>query len=302
MANSYLDIAQAILRRVKAPLSAKEILAHAYLQRIVPHQLFGKTPQKTLGARLSEDIRKNGAKSQFYRTKPGLFFLRELLDRPGTPDTFKRVYEAPRRAKQLGRERVLILRTKPTLAGSSPVVPSENVFPLIDQGHGTYLSKRRADREPAAVQIIAYVIVRREEQVLASRVRGNRPSRERTSVGFRGNLTDHDVDLFNQDEYGLINAGLRVLHEEVGISTRLGEAARTKHLLHFRHFLQVTDCEPAFRHLAAVISYRAPPEFVPTRNVARLFWMDLRLLPNDLSDFDPWSKVLLEQYRQSCSF
>ena len=66
--DSYLNIAEAMLRDARRPLTAMEILELAYTSEIVPSQLHGKTQHKTMGARLSEDILLRRERSTFFRT------------------------------------------------------------------------------------------------------------------------------------------------------------------------------------------------------------------------------------------
>ena len=82
MRDSYLEAAQAVLRARGKPLSAREILYDAKKYGFLAPHLHGATMHKTLHARLSEDILKPRFRSIFYRTSPGVFFLRELSNDP----------------------------------------------------------------------------------------------------------------------------------------------------------------------------------------------------------------------------
>src|SRR5437763_111510 len=82
---TYLEIAEAVLRAARRPLTARAILDAAYRGGIVPTHLYGKTQHKTLQARLSEDILLRKLESRFFRTDPGYFFLSELRSDPKIP-------------------------------------------------------------------------------------------------------------------------------------------------------------------------------------------------------------------------
>ena len=69
--DSYLDLAANVLRELRRPLDARQMLKTAYQLSIVPRNLYGKTQHKTLHARLAEDIRKQPTRSAFVRTGPG---------------------------------------------------------------------------------------------------------------------------------------------------------------------------------------------------------------------------------------
>jgi hypothetical protein len=108
LSSSYLDIAEAIIRSARRPLSPREILAQAYIKEAVPEHLRGKTQEKTLQARLSEDISRLREQSIFFRTNRARFFLRDFLCEPDIPTAFKTEFLARPRRKDLRNERVLI--------------------------------------------------------------------------------------------------------------------------------------------------------------------------------------------------
>jgi hypothetical protein len=78
MGGSYLEIAEYVLEARAKPLSAQEILADAQKYGLLPERLSGATMQKTLQARIAEDIFRHRAKSNFYRTSIGTYYLRRL--------------------------------------------------------------------------------------------------------------------------------------------------------------------------------------------------------------------------------
>lgn len=98
--DSYLEIAQRVLRVARRPLTATAMLEAAYSARIVPNHLFVKTQVKTLQARLSEDVLRS-PHSAFFRTEPGYFFLNELVTDPSIPERYKEKFEARRRTRDL---------------------------------------------------------------------------------------------------------------------------------------------------------------------------------------------------------
>src|SRR5688572_10897643 len=105
--NAYLRISHTVLTRARRPLTPNEILELAREQDFLPSHLYGATMHRTLGARLSENIRSEGARSPFYRTAPSTFFLRELAEDPAIPDEYKNVYVGHLRSKAIRTENVL---------------------------------------------------------------------------------------------------------------------------------------------------------------------------------------------------
>lgn len=91
-------------------MGAKAILDVAYQAGVVPKHIYGKTQQKTLQARLSEDILHHRETSPFYRTEPGQFFLTEFLDADDIPAEWKVPFPARGRTRDLTRNNTLALK------------------------------------------------------------------------------------------------------------------------------------------------------------------------------------------------
>jgi hypothetical protein len=75
----FLDIAESVLKTTGKPLKPREMVDLAKDGGLFSDKLSGKTPQQTMKAKISVDIRRKGAASRFVRTAPNTFFLRELL-------------------------------------------------------------------------------------------------------------------------------------------------------------------------------------------------------------------------------
>lgn len=116
--DSYLEIAEAVLRRARTPLSTRQIMDLAFLSGVVPTHLHGSTQYKTLGARLSEDILRLKRRSRFFRTKPGRFFLREFISDKTLPVEHRTPIVAARRRRQLRRKNVASIDV--SLVSSAP--------------------------------------------------------------------------------------------------------------------------------------------------------------------------------------
>ena len=101
MVDAYLEIARIVLRAQGRPMGARSILAAAIKADILPKHLHGKTQQKTLQARLSEDILHAREASLFYRTEPGQFALKEFRADPDFPANWKVEFPARRRTRDL---------------------------------------------------------------------------------------------------------------------------------------------------------------------------------------------------------
>jgi hypothetical protein len=72
---NFEEAAYQILKKIKKPLSAREITDIALRAKMIISD--GKTPHATMGARIYTDIKKRGNKSVFIKVKRGLFGLKE---------------------------------------------------------------------------------------------------------------------------------------------------------------------------------------------------------------------------------
>lgn len=75
MTGRFLEDAERVLASIGRPMSAEHIVEEAGNSREFDFTR-GKTPGRTLNARLIDDIRRNGAASKFKRTGAGRFALR----------------------------------------------------------------------------------------------------------------------------------------------------------------------------------------------------------------------------------
>jgi hypothetical protein len=109
--DAYLNIAEQVLLACRRPLRPREILQQAYANELLPWHLYGSRQDKTLHARLSEDIARNREESRFFRTAAGVFFLRKFRHDLNIPSAYADEYLAKPRRKELLRDFSLALDT-----------------------------------------------------------------------------------------------------------------------------------------------------------------------------------------------
>ena len=296
--DSYLQIAENVLRLVRRPLSALQILRAAYEHGLAPAHLRGRTQQKTMGARLSEDILRFRDSSRFYRTAPGRFLLRELANDPNIPEEMRRPIVARRRRRDLAQKRSLAFEWSVVNQSLNDTLTVDRaaILNLIDQGHFHYApsARTRGDEE---VVVWAFMLVIKEGSVLTYRQGHYRENRDtfmhRRTIGFYTPVIDQDLSLFDQQDHGIVSSGIRALATDLdmqdpGLSSMFEECSR---LLTF-----VLPREPSCQDLLAVVSFTCPDWLDPTTKrlaINDLEWMDLRHPPNHREDFDPWSQTIL---------
>lgn len=296
--DSYLQIAENVLREVRRPLSALQILRAAYERGMAPSHLRGKTQQKTLGARLSEDILHLRDGSRFYRTAPGRFFLRELVDDSSIPQDLRQPIVARRRLRDLAQKRSLALSRSIFADSAQPgaIIDSSSVFDMLRQGQFHYATSARG-RNSEDLVVWAFMLVIKKGAVLTYRQGHYRENRDtfmhKRTVGFYTPVIDQDLSLFDQKDHGIVSSGIRAIATDLdlhdaGLSSVLEEYST------LRAF--VLPSVPTSHDLLAVVSFSCPDWLDPTTKrlaINDLEWLDLNRLPNHREDFDPWSQAIL---------
>lgn len=294
--DSYLALAEQVLRVSRRPLSAREILESGYALGIVPPQLFGQTQQKTLGARLSEDVLLRRDRSAFFRTEPGKFFLTEFLSDPAIPAKHRTPIVARRRERELQRGRFIAVHEQHLTdhAGSR----LELGLSALHQQHFRYLDSI-TDRLDDELILWSFVMVTRGEDVLTYRHGRYREGRDaflrRRSIGFFTPVVDIDRDLFDLGDHGAVASGVRAVVLDLDMPRTVSHDAEYQKLAQLNDFVVDHDGTNS-GSLLAVIRFDCPSWFEPlTRRLAinDLAWMSLRTQINHIEDFDPWSQRVL---------
>ena len=306
MADAYLNVAEMVLLSLRRPMRPREIIECAYADQLLPWHLRGSTQDKTLHARISEDVAGNPGASRFFRTAPGVFFLRSLIDDPLTPGAFKQLYYAPPRRKELRRDRVLtfdrlggVARTAP-----DPFVDVARLWRELEQGWYHYITHAELLRRPEAAIAHSFVMVFHGDSVLSYRsgkfFPETDPLRGMRSIGLGGAVYASDRDMLFRDMFGIVASGINELVYGIGLTKGLSERARYKN--------EVVPClgvllpndngRAALVHVA--LAYECPAEFLPSKaalSVNDLRWIDIRNPANTLDDFDETSRLLFATQR-----
>jgi len=302
--DSYLQLAEEVLRAARRPLTAQQILKRAYLDNIVPTQLHGKTQHKTLGARLSEDILLRRERSAFFRTAPGRFFLSTYLSDPGIPEKFRVPMIARRRRRELLQGRPLAIKREGLPRCSHDVCPPSAILNPLTSRYLHYLSDL-ADKNVSDYTIWAFVMVTKGRDVLTYRQGRYREDRDafllKRSVGFFTPVIDIDCDLFHDGDHGIVASGLKAVIMDLDLPSRSQNTSEYEEETNIECFIRVDNQDKS--DLLALVRFECPNWFEPLgRRLAinDLSWMDLLRPVNHLADFDPWSQRVLN-WAQSAS-
>ncbi|MCO6051395.1 winged helix-turn-helix domain-containing protein [Mesorhizobium sp. RP14(2022)] len=107
MTSRYLKIAEQVLLARGQPMSAQHIMESAKRFDLLPRQFSGSTMQKTLQARIAEDIFTHKSRSKFYRTGQGIYFLRSKANSPELNERLTAEHTTNTRRQPLNRHRIL---------------------------------------------------------------------------------------------------------------------------------------------------------------------------------------------------
>jgi hypothetical protein len=302
--DAYLEIAATVLRAERRPLSPRAILAAAYRRGMVPPHLHGQTQHKTLQARISEDIIARREQSAFFRTAPGRFFLREFLTDTSLPEDFRRPVPTRRRFRELVRGPALAFDADVlgTLAHENTPIAPHRIFGLLGRDCFRYDDPRSKSTKNVFVR--SFVCVVRRRNVLTYRLGRYREDRDsfvsRRSIGFSTLVHRDEHTLFNMADFGIVDSGVRATTVDLDIPA----VPPSEHIhASLRYFTWVRK-EAGLNDLLAVVAFKCPEWFEPVKRrlaLNDLAWLDVTQPVNNIEDFDPWSKHVLEIFYANAS-
>lgn len=171
-------------------------------------------------ARLSDDIRTHGAKSQFQRIGANRFGLRSW--------NFSEYHATPFRRELPDETTVCVPGTIQQSIGASSLwysAISERLLEFLRAPSNlSYIDRRTAETTSQYKQIIAYVWLETLDGLVLAYTRGKYSSAHptlllgRRSVGFGGHVLKQDAeDMFSVGDAGLHQAAIREILEELGV-------------------------------------------------------------------------------------
>ena len=300
MANFYLELARKILELAQHPMSPREMIDAATKIGLIPQKyLKAKTPHKTIHARLAESIRQQGPRSPFYRFARGKFGLRSNLVNLVYQERFAKEYKAAIRRKEISNEDVLcIRREKLTIDGTNGFFSLDAYRDLVAENADLlYVARKDAEKDFSLKQIVTYVAVVRGDNILCYE-RGTYSATGQElvgskSIGFGGHIDVQDVTLFSEDRYGIVSNAWRELSEELNLieNRALEQGPQVVGLINDN------TTKEGQKHLAVAMIVRCSTLTDPTKGeleIRNLHWKSISALPNDLADFEVWSRIFFE--------
>lgn len=304
LADAYLNVAEQILLTERVPMRPRAILELAYLNGLLPDHLYGGTQHKTLHARLSEDIGVHREESRFYRTSPGVFFLRQFQKEAHLPQAFRDEYFAPPRRKELKREWVLTIAAPLSVQGATSCFEYDlsTLLRVLDQRSYHYHPYSIVRGDPTLAIVHSFVVVYRGHRILSYRTGRFSPLTDplygQRSVGVGGAVLMGDADMLYDSVHGIVANGIGELGYAIGLPRRLAEKARYQNELRPRIAVVVPRSSRHPNVVHVVMAYRCPEEFTPSKgalSVNDLRWVDAIRPGNNLDDFDDTSRFLFSK-------
>lgn len=295
----YLEIAREVLRSSKQPLSARQILRVAHQLQLVPRDLYGRTQQKTMQARLASDILKQRSKSQFYRTSPGRFFLRVFQNDRSIPARYRREYQAPLRAAQLGRFDVIAF-PQAGLAEFAVRFPAAS-FPTnhLARVPWRYLRLWGLRTDTNYIPFRFHLLLFSEEGIMVDDQVpiDDGDMAHRSVLGLPGIVKRSDRSLFSADEFGLVEAASRTLLERFELPSHvLTQLDDTSRWSEARALIEKSSDGAIETEMMVFIGFRCAGLAEITDAVgskATSGWLPFGTRPNNLDRFDRWSSRFL---------
>jgi predicted NUDIX family phosphoesterase len=209
--STYLEASAAALEKAGRPLTSKEIAL--FVKENIAFKISGRTPWKTINARISTEILKNGSNSTFVRIEDGRFALRRW---PNTDE-----YKARRRNINPIEETIAVLPREQFLAHLRTREGSRlfdlNYTNLLQDAHG--MPRRQAEETDDFVQIIPLFFVQRDDLLLTYKRTKRLPEKRlhgTRSINFGGHMQLEDFPtLFASDPSIIDQCIQRELREEL---------------------------------------------------------------------------------------
>ena len=300
----FLEIAKTILLQENRPLRINEIIELAREKGYLDFSE-GLTPDLTIKARITENIKRKKHNSDFKRIGPGLFVLRNFNAEE---------YDAVSFSKRIRtNEHVLVFKT--SLLGQIGLfngIKSKNyqryLNQILDKKNTFFIPRLTAEKDITRKQILSYIIVEKNRKVLRF-VRGvytNAHSMLRGSlcIGFGGHVQNPDLNLFEviSNDHGYLNSVKRELLEELKIS----EESINNRTLKIIGILNDDSSEVGKSHFAIIhklslndAKTKDAKKLKGEKSINQLTFLPINDLGNDFEKYEYWSKLCIKEYYKS---
>ncbi len=301
--SEFLSVAATALQATRQPMTPKQIVDYAIEHGLFTDRVSGKTPHQTMKSKLSVDVRRNGDKSRFVRTRPGAFSIRDVVSadsiyeaRPYTrsPDQSDVRVVQPSKLDRLGRFQGVKLAWA-------------RYAQLLEKPEDVeYQPRMVAERTEDWKQVLTYILVTKNDKVLCFR-RGNFNRvedylRGSLCIGFGGHVIREDFDLLAHGVQGLLRSAVRELSEELKIPAADAQRLACFDGLKIIGVLNDDSSVVGRKHIAFILRYEtsSSSEWIqPVRgekSIAQLQWIEADPFPYPIWRFEYWSQLCLRTF------
>lgn len=304
MSSSFLKMAEIVLDDIGHSMSSRDIYNHGREKGLIKSK--GKTPENTLRARLSEDLREKGNASIFIRTAANKFGLRKWIHSNNNIVE----YIAPKFEKDYRSENVVCINQEQVdkigrfFGFNANYRKYLNI--LSNRNNLTIIPRDKANLNTNLKQLTAYVLLKNHKGDYLSYQRGNYSNKNQLlknvlCIGFGGHVNDIDVDnLFGSNNGGIWNAAYREVAEEV----------KGLHIDDFKIIGVINDDSSylGLTHFAFVFEAKLPINFDETTyntelSINKLRFLSKKDLRNNYHKLEFWSQILAKRInKQADSF
>jgi predicted NUDIX family phosphoesterase len=315
---TFLRVAEIVLADTLVPLRAQEIVDRAIERGLFGDHVLGRTPEKSMQARLSMDILRGPEKSSFMRVARGRFTLRRKVFPSLESKESVGEYIAQRRILRTPKEEVLCVSER---AFSSVLTfqgidtdAGQILSRLLEDQNLVHISRAEAETRNDAKQFITYVLVQCGQRLLFFKrsylSRAAEFLRGAKCIGFGGHVSAADADMLSRRDSGISSCARRELSEELHLTDADASNFRTVRLfqnvsLERLGILNDDSSEVGRRHIAVI--FRAwLPEWAVARQLEKgdssikgLGWIDLAKDNVNITEFEYWSQLCLRKFYPS---
>lgn len=323
---TFLRVAESVLLSAHFPLKAREIVERGIERGLFGDHVLGRTPEKSMQARLSLEILSNKNESRFVRTGRGRFTLRSRLQqgvRDDNDETLKEYTSVPRSLSMPVEDVLCVLRSNyaPILTFQGLDANRDEVLPALLKLPPVYIARTEVESIDTVKQFITYVIVQCGHRVLsfersylsraAEFLRGSK------CIGFGGHVTAADDNIFSAGDRGIADCARRELIEELRLvedpkasaKSQIDETTRLfrRAPLELIGVLNDDSSEVGRKHVAVVYRLwledwsKARHLTKGDSSIRKLEWVDLTSSALELNDFEYWSQLCVRRMYPSTS-
>ena len=215
------------------------------------------------------------------------------------PDKHRREFISRRRQRELitGPTLALDQRDLRQSYQHNDIIETSRILELLRAHRYRYDDPKNAN--PHSVFLWSFVTVIRDRSVLSYRLGRYRDNRDsfvnKRSIGITNVVREHDQNLFSLKNYGILESGFSAVAVDLDIPLSQDPAHPFQAPMSLCCFL-CPNVPNASSDIAALVRYECPEWYEPTRRhlaMNELQWLDLDVVPNNLDDFDPWSRIAI---------